>query len=201
MADTVTFSVYNGAAWTDQGAGEYVRFGGDGGVNANVSLDTYNRYLSFSDAGGSIVVTGQATTYDTPTTVELNGAAAVTLNTANVGNTDTCVRFEWTTDGIGKNLENVKFFAYSGDVATPPPNVTVVAFFRESGSIIKDGPVASDGKAWNNSFGVGGNAAALTLHTNRGATETTHYYYIGISAKASASGDNSFSLAMEYDVV
>jgi len=201
MADTTEFAIHSGSSWLTQATGETARFGGSGGPLTNLSLNTFNRYFGFLDSGGTTIRQGEAVTYDTPTKVKLNGATAVDLTPANVGVDNTCLRFHFKQDGgASVEIENVKFFAYSGATTTAPPGATITAFAVEGSAIEKDTDVVANGKAWNESYGIGGSANALTI-PDRGVSAVDHYFYFGVSAKGSSSGTNSFTLAIEYDVV
>jgi len=140
--------------------------------------------------------------YVSKTQVSLNGAAAVTLDTSNVGQNDCTLRWQYQDDAANTTLSNCKFFAYDGSTpANPPSGVTVLAFEHDGSQINKDrlSDNAGDGGAWDSAKGIGGSANALVL-TNQ-ASASIHNFYIGISVSPTSRGlKTACRFRLEFDV-
>ncbi|MBS3918093.1 MAG: hypothetical protein KG012_04310 [Deltaproteobacteria bacterium] len=140
------------------------------------------------------------TKYVDETHVDL-GAGSVELITDNVGVNDCPTRWKYQDDENNTVIENAIFFFYNGsDPAVAPVGVLAVAFERTSAAIRKN-RIGGDsaGKAWDADYGVGGNAAALSLADQ--VSGSIHYFYIGISLSPTSKGlKTAVRARVEFDV-
>jgi len=139
--------------------------------------------------------------YVSPAQVSLQEAAAVTLAPENVSQADCTVKVEWKDDAVNTALSNCRFYAFDGVTATEPPAGCKVAAFERTASAIRKNRIGGDtsGKAWDAAYGIGGNAAALSLADQASSAE--HAFYLGISLKPTTYGQNSgVKFRVEFDV-
>ncbi len=139
--------------------------------------------------------------YVSPAQVSLQEAAAVTLAPENVSQADCTVKVEWKDDAVNTALSNCRFYAFDGVTATEPPAGCKVAAFERTASAIRKNRIGGDtsGKAWDAAYGIGGNAAALSLADQASSAE--HAFYLGISLKPTTYGQHSgVKFRVEFDV-
>jgi hypothetical protein len=183
------------------GATDKLAFSSAGGALTAISVDAWNPATIVVSALLAVVAAARNCRYVSPTQVSLDEAAAITLDATNVAQADCTVRVEWKDDAVNTALSNGKFYAYDGVTATEPPAGCKVVAFERTASAIRKNRIGGDssGQAWDAAYGIGGNAAALSLADQASSAE--HSFYIGISLKPTAYGQNSgIKFRVEFDV-
>lgn len=184
------------------GGTERLGFSNDNASVQAISVNGFNPYTMATNAAfDALVNLANNCQYIDAAHVSLNGGASVSLDVANVAQSDCTVRVDWEDDSGNTVLSNCVFYAFDGTVAAnPPDNILVLAFERTASALRKNrigGDV--DGKAWDANYGVGGNAAALSLADQ--ASAGNHQFWIGISACPTAYGTHTgITLRVEFDV-
>lgn len=126
--------------------------------------------------------------------------SAVTLDIANVRREDCVLQFNWQDNSVVTTLTSGRFYAYDKvNVANAPTNTTVVGFERTASVLNKD-RVGNDtaGKAWDDTYGIGGRGNALELSDQSSAA--SHAFYLGFSVMPTAYGSSPFAFVIEFDV-
>jgi hypothetical protein len=183
------------------GATDKLAFSGvSTGISA-ISVDAWNPASVVVDSVLAFIAAARNCRYVAPTQVSLEEADPVTLDTSNVAQANSTVKVEWKDDSVNTALSNCKFYAYNGVTATEAPaGCKVVAFERTAAAIRKNRISGdTDGKAWDAAYGIGGNAAALSLADQ--ASSADHAFYLGISLKPTTYGQNTgIKFRVEFDV-
>lgn len=173
--------------WTLQGntpttidATDRVQFAAAGGFDSKVTVGQYNDSMHVKSSGNANDSSGNTprnNKFLTGTTVSVNGGGSVNLNTVTTGNSALRINF---SDPASVAITGAIFYAYDGTTpATPPVGVTFKA--------------AEQGDAsWTDAEGSG---SPVTL--NDKAANTSHDFYLIISASPDSVGLKSYGLRCE----
>ena len=131
--------------------------------------------------------------YISSTEVNTNNSGTKTLISGAVLLDECTVRISFTETGGGTQTSATRFYAYDGSTpTTAPPGVSTVAFEVDAAggggeplNINKDSD-AGGSLAWNSANGIGSSTNKLQIASE--SSESTHYWYLGISASPTTVG-------------
>ena len=174
---TFTFTL-QGTTPTTLGATDKLQFS-NGTFNGAITVNAYNGGSHVESSGGSdssSANTPKNAKYLTPSTVDIGGGS-VNLNTISTANCPLKVNF---AHGSAVALSQVKFYAYDGTTTTVAPSGVDFKAAKQGDS------------SWST---VGGSAAALSLADS--ASNTSHDYYLLVSASPTSVGAKTGKIRME----
>ncbi len=173
--------------WTLQGttpttidATDRVQLAGAGGFDSKITVGQYNDSSHVKTSGNANKSSANAprnNKFLTGTTISINGAGGINLNTATNANCALLINF---ADPASVAITGAIFYAYDGTTpATPPVGITFKA--AEQGDA-----------AWTDAEGSG---SGVTL--NDKAASTSHNYFVLISGSPDSVGLKSYAFRCE----
>lgn len=176
---TFTWTIQGGTPTTVD-ATDKVQLAGSGGFDSKITVGQYNDSTHVKTSGAANKSSGNSprnNKFLTSTTVSIDGAGGINLNTASNANCALRINF---SDAASVAITGAIFYAYDGTTpATPPVGITFKA--------------AEQGDAsWTDAEGSG---APVTL--NDKTANTSHDYYVLVSGSPDSVGLKAYGFRCE----
>lgn len=192
LSASVTFSIWDGAAWVDVAANKIV-FSGDA-VNLAVAIavgEWQDGTYVGSDDPGSEVEQANNVKYVSDTEMSVNGGATENINDTNLTEQECTLRIRFTPPASA-SVANARLYVFDGTTTTVRASgVEVYAFERGVGAT-----------AWTQindaSQGLGGDNSGERLLLEDRTAATEHIWYVAISVSPEIVGSwSNFELGFE----